>query len=48
MEKIDIKSLDFDYQLKQSERKAEELFIKNNSHLIDELQDIDSYDELEK
>lgn len=48
MEKIDVKSLDIDYQLKQRELKAEELFIKNNLHTTDELQDIDTFDDLEK
>lgn len=48
MEKIDVKSLDIDYQLKRSERKEEELFIKNNMNTTDELQDIDTFDELEK
>lgn len=48
MEKIDVKSLDIDYQLKKSERKEEELFIKNNMNTTDELQDIDTFDDLEK
>ncbi len=48
MEKIDVKSLDIDYQLKISERKEEELFIKNNMNTTDELQDIDTFDDLEK
>lgn len=48
MEKIDVKSLDIDYQLKRSERKEEELFIKNNMNTTDELQDIDAFDDLEK
>lgn len=48
MEKIDVKSLDIDYQLKKSERKKEELFIKNNMNITDELQDIDTFDDLEK
>jgi hypothetical protein len=48
MEKIDVKSLDIDYQLKRSERKEEELFIKNNMNTTDELQDIDTFDDLEK
>ncbi len=48
MEKIDVKSLDIDYQLKKSERKEEELFIKNNMNITDELQDIDTFDDLEK
>ncbi len=48
MEKIDVKSLDIDYQLKRSERKEEELFIKNNINTTDELQDIDTFDDLEK
>jgi hypothetical protein len=48
MEKIDVKSLDIDYQLKRNERKEEELFIKNNMNTTDELQDIDTFDDLEK
>lgn len=48
MEKIDVKSFDIDYQLKKSERKEEELFIKNNMNTTDELQDIDAFDDLEK
>lgn len=46
MEKIDVKSLDIDYQLKRNERKEEELFIKNNMNTTDELQDIDTFDDL--